>query len=502
MVPSLKRLMILCLLLLCGLMLNAQVDSLAVDSIVRRIKVVLEQYNDQALFVDTSDYLIDGYDADDINLQIASSRGACNEIIKLYLRGADVNNFAGRTATPLHYAVAEGKEPAVEILLLLGADPDSQDKYGNTPLITAVRSGNLEISETLIRYGASVAGTDRYRSSALHHSSALGLFYITDMLLYYEAPIELHDQEGNTPLMTGVSFGYYDIADLLLQNGADPNAPDKRGFTPLMSAAQNGDTLMMRLLLDSGANLYSTNAEGMDALGSAVLGGNKDAVEFLLKNGNRWNQNGGLTGNPSSLANFTGNREINQVLADRGMEGKRGISLDKFTFSAGGMFTTHYQMATLSLSLTDPRLRSGVTAGAAFNPLMQRMLIDTDDAALYQYRVSTSVVFAGIFREFHINKPFRENRLSLITTLSAGYRFHSLYEGTNTRPEDKLCLLPAAEIRWCRRNFSIAPGLTYLNTPFYKVAPVWFTVNAAYVLSGNPRSLSGKRIRLYNYEQN
>jgi ankyrin repeat protein len=483
-------------------MANAQVDSLVVDSIVQRIKVILEQYNNQVLFVDTSEYLIDGYDADDINLQIASSMGACNEIIKLYLRGADVNNIAGNTATPLHYAVAEGKEPAAEILLLLGAKPDSEDRYGNTPLITAVRSGNLEISETLIRYGASVAGTDRYKSSAMHHSSALGFFYITDMLLYYEAPTELRDQEGNTPLMTGVSFGYYDIADLLLQNGADPNAPDKRGFTPLMSAAQNGDTLMMRLLIDRGANLYSTNAEGLDALGSAVLGGNKNAVEFLLKNGNRWKHSGGLTGNPSSLANFTGNREINQLLAEWGMESKKGISLDKFTFSAGGMFTTHYQMVTASLSLSDPRLHAGVTIGTAFNPLRQRMLFDMNDEALYQYRVSTSVISAGVFREFLLNKPYSENSLSLITTLSGGYRFHSLYEGTNTRPEDKFCLIPAVEIRWSRRNLSFAPGLTYLNTPFYKVSPVWFTINVAYILSGNPRSVSGKRIRLYNYEQN
>jgi len=270
-----------------------------------------------------------------------------------------------------------------------------------------------------------------------------------------------------------------------------------------MSAAQNGDTLMMRLLMDSGANLYSVNAEGLDALGSAVIGGKKEAVLFLLDNGNRWYYPGRPKSDPVILANTYGRREISQILLDRGMEGKKGLSLDRFAVSAGGMFTTHYQMATASLSIADPSVRSGITLGAAFNPLSARMLIDREEEdVIYQYKVTTSVIYAGIFREFPLNKQYNENRWSILTTLSAGYRFHSLYEGTNDKPEDKFCFMPAVEVKWNRKNLTFSPGLTYLNTPFFKVAPVWFTLKISYAPFRESGDFTGKKIRLYHYEQN
>ncbi|MRR19651.1 ankyrin repeat domain-containing protein [bacterium] len=500
MVRSHKKLFILLVFFLCGVSLYGQPDSLAIDSVMERIKVILVEYNAQVKYVDTSDYVTEGWDVNDINLQIASSKGACNEILRHYARGADVNNFVGKTATPLHYAVSSGRKGAVEILLLLGAMPDKSDMYGNTPLISAVRSNDLEIAEILIRYGASLTRADRDNSTPLHFAAALGYFYIADMLLYYEAPTELNDSEGNTPLMNGVSFGYYDIADILLQSGADPNAPDRKGFTPLMAAAQNGDTLMMRLLINAGAYLYQVNTAGTDALGCAVISGSKEAVELLLNSGNKWNYSEGNMNNPVELANNYGNQEILKILLARGMEGDSEFAPDELSVSAGGMFTTHYQMATMAVSLTEPRMRAGVILGTAFNPSSQRMLFEGEDDILYQYRVSSTVIHAGIFREFLLSNPSGIDRWSIVPSLSAGYRFYSRYEGTNDKPEDKFCIIPSAEIRWSRRRFNLGTGLTYLNTPFYKVLPVWFTLKASLTLTSNTKTLTGKKIRLYNYE--
>ena len=103
-----------------------------------RIKVLLDDYNEEVHLIDSSEFVTEGYDTEDINLQIASSMGACNEIVRLFTKGADVNNFVGGVATPLHYAVSSGSIMAVEILLLLGALPDKTDQYGYSPLITAV----------------------------------------------------------------------------------------------------------------------------------------------------------------------------------------------------------------------------------------------------------------------------------------------------------------------------------------------------------------------------
>ncbi len=500
MVTAFKKMALALTFILCGLSAFAQPDTLALDSITQRIKVILKEYNDQVLFVDTSDYAVEGYDVDDFNLQIAASKGACNEIIRLYLKGADVNNFVGKTATPLHYAVASGKMEAVEILLLLGAGTDLTDMYGNTPLTSAVRSNNLDMTEMLIRYGASLTKADRVNSTPLHHAAALGFFYIADMLLYYEAPLELRDQEGNTSLMTAVSFGYYDIADILLQAGADPGAIDRKGFTPLMLASQNGDTLMMRLLIDNGANLYAVNSDGIDALGCATITGKKEAAEFLLDNGNRWIYSGREMSDPVNLAHHYGRSELVQLLEGRGMVARRGFSLAELTVAAGGLITTHYQMADVSLSLTDPKLRTGITFGATFNPASQRMLIAGDDDILYQYRVSTYVIYAGLFREFQLSNPGSGRTWSIVPSLSAGYRFHSLYEGTTDRPDSKFCIIPAAEIRWTKHNISLGSGLTYLNTPYYKVLPVWLTIRASLIMIRESRRNTVKKIRLYNYD--
>jgi ankyrin repeat protein len=501
--PVKNRVILMSLLLVGAFSLRAQSDSLAVDSVVTRIRTLLEEYNNQIFVVDTSEYISGTYDADDFNLQIAASQGACNEIIKLYIRGADVNNFIGKTATPLHYAVSSGVKEAVEILLLLGADPDEVDIYGNTPLVSAVRSGNLEITEVLIRHGASMTKSDRFNSSPLHHAAALGYFYITDMLLYYESPTEIRDNEGNTPLMLGVSYGYFDISDILLRAGADPNSADKKGFTPIMSAAQDGDTLIMRMLTDAGANMYAKNEEGADALVCAVTEGHVDAVRFLLDNGNRWGYSEVGSVDPVKLAEYYGHKEIVRMLLTSGLSGRRTRMLEELTLSAGGMFTSHYLMTGGSVSLTEPDLRAGVILGAAFNPFNQQVLVNGNNDIIYQYRVNSSVVYAGLFKEFRIpGIPGKKSNLSLIPSLSAGYRYYSLFEGTNDKPDNKFCIIPSGELRWKKRSFAVGAGLTYLQTPFYKVSPVWFTLRASFALAGKAREISIKKIRLYNYEQN
>jgi ankyrin repeat protein len=498
-----KSLLLMSLLLVCASSLRAQSDSLAVDSVVSRIRALVEAYLSRSFSVDTTDYISGTYDTDDFNLQVAASQGACTEIIRLVIRGADVNNFVGRTATPLHYAVSSGVKEAVEILLLLGANPDEVDIYGNTPLVSAVRSGDLEITEVLIRYGASLTGSDRFNSSPLHHAAALGYFYIADMLLYYESPTELRDNEGNTPLMLSVSFGYFDISDILLRAGADPNAADKKGFTPVMAAAQNGDTLMMRLLGDAGANIYAINEDGADALSCAVTSGQTDAVRFLIDNGSRWNYSAKGRVDPVRLAEYYGHKDMVQVMLAGGLRGRSTRALEELTLSAGGMLTSHYFMTGGTISLTEPGIRAGISLGAAFNPFSQRVLISNGNEAIYQYRVNSSVVYAGLFKEFRIpGVSAGKNNLSVVPSLSAGYRYYSLFEGTNDKPDNKFCVIPSAEIKWKKRAFSLGAGLTYLNTPFYKVSPVWLTLKASFTLTGKAREIVTKKIRLYNYEQN
>ena len=501
MTPAMRTSFLTAFLLISVFSLKGQTDSLAVDSIAGRIKEILEEYNSRSLYVDTSDYVDDRYVGNDLNLQTAASLGACNEIIRLFVKGADVNNFVGRTATPLHYAVNSGKWEAVEILLLLGADPDKRDMYGNTPLITAVRGNFPDIAEKLIRYGGSVTEADRHNSSPLHHAAALGNFYMTDLLLYYDSPTELHDREGNTPLMTGVYFGYHDIADLLLQSGASPNATDRLGFTPLMAAAQNGDTLMMRLLTDAGAYLYAVNEYGLDALGCAIISSKKEAVAFLLGKGSRWDKDSQAGLSAIQLAEKYGSREIVKMLNDHGLNDASVLSLSELSASAGGWLTTHYSLGGGSVTMEDPVRRVGIIIGAAANPLYQSLQVKKDDNIIYQYQVRSNVIYGGIMREYPLSPAANGLRLSFVPSLSLGYRFHSLYEGTGERPDNGICIMPAADMRITRNSFGLSAGVAYLNMPFYKVSPVWITLKVSYQLTRSMGNFSGKKTRLYNYNE-
>ncbi|NLE35888.1 MAG: hypothetical protein GX622_12365 [Bacteroidales bacterium] len=501
MISAVRKSIVLIILIIPGVNLRAQTNSLVTDSITNRIKEILEVYNSYSVYVDTSEYVHFHEEADNINFQIASSMGACNEIIRFYVRGADVNTFAGETARPLHYAVNSGKWEAVEILLLLGADPDSHDMYGNTPLIIAVRANATDIAEKLIRYGANPEEGDRFNSAPLHHAAAIGNFLMADMLIYYDSPTELYDSEGNTPLMTGVCFGYHDIVDLLLQSGADPNTADRRGYTPLMAASQNGDTLMMSILINAGASLYTVNNEGVNALGCSVIASQEESVRYLLERGNSWNGSDGTNSDPLTLANTYGRSGILRMMLDHGMEGKRIISFNELSFSAGTMITSNYSMAGGAVSVASPGIHTGITLGAWANPFNQRMLVKDDDT-YYQYSVKSTVIYTGLFREFMLSPAYSKVKIQSTAALSAGYRFHSLYEGTEERPDNSLLLMPSADIGISIRNLGVNAGISYLRMPFHRAGPVWMTLKITFTFTRPADDYSLKRVRLYNYEQN
>ena len=91
-------------------------------------------------------------------------------------------------------------------------------------------------------------------------------------------------------------------------------------------------------------------------------------------------------------------------------------------------------------------------------------------------------------------------RVSVIPALNFGYMFHSLYAGTEEKPDDKFCIIPEADIRFGWHNLSLNPGLAFMKSPFRKVGPLWFTLKVAYDLKRPQDKIKGKRIRIYDYE--
>jgi hypothetical protein len=206
---------------------------------------------------------------------------------------------------------------------------------------------------------------------------------------------------------------------------------------------------------------------------------------------------------PAALAGYYGHKDLIPLLREYGIYlQKKQFNLDRLTISAGTMLTSHYMLLTGTAALTDPELKFGITAGASFNPFHYRLLVLGSDNVIYQYRVNTSVISAGLFREFMLGSSFVNGKISIVPSLSAGYRFYSNYAGTNQKPDDSFCLIPAAEMRWSMKNFGLSAGAAYLKTPYYKVSPAWFSLKVAYIIGKTSSGAAAKKIKLYNYEQN
>jgi hypothetical protein len=257
---------------------------------------------------------------------------------------------------------------------------------------------------------------------------------------------------------------------------------------------------MLRMLVNAGANLYSANDDNYDALGCAVRYGNAEAASFLLKNGKRWNyRNNGLK-NPFDIAEYYGQSKLIPLLTQYGLAEKPGFALEELAFTGGARFTSHYLLLDGSVSLEEPRMKAGITIGAAVNPFRWKLLVQESDA-IWQYNVNTYLVYAGIFKEFRLGETADGNKLSIVPSLSAGYRFFSDYEGVERKPEDKFCIIPSADVIWRIKYFGMSAGLSYMQTPFLKVFPVWLNLRLSYSIMEKSPVVPGKKIKIYNNEK-
>jgi hypothetical protein len=203
-----------------------------------------------------------------------------------------------------------------------------------------------------------------------------------------------------------------------------------------------------------------------------------------------------------TIAEFYDKKKIIPVLNEHGLSKPVTFSLEEMSASAGIMLTGHYFLLKGSVELADPEMRAGIRASMAVNPFNYQLLVEGEGNIIYQYRVKTSVISAGIFKSFTLFQSPGDNRISIVPSLAAGYRFYSEYAGTNDKPDDSFCLIPSAEVIWKRRNMGLGMGLTFLRTPYYKITPLWFNIGICYTLSRESKGFAGKKIRLYNYEQN
>lgn len=451
--------------------------------------------NPSAIQIDTSDYIPYIYEgAINYNLMIAASKGYAGEIRRLIAKGAFIDSETAEGATPLIFAVSSNKPEAVRTLIEFEPDIDKFTVSHETPLLIAVKNMYFEVAEILIRAGADINLQDSKGATALHYAALYGYIDMTDMLLYYDAVKNIQANDGSTPLMGAIWSGYIDVADLLIQRGADVNLKDSDGLSPFMIAAFAGDTLTMEILQKKGVDMYAVNKNGQNALSLAIAGGQTEVVKYLLRTGEWTTQK---NSDPYNTAAKLNRKDIIEILREKNVPGKISYGIDLVSLQLSSRFTVHDFVSGFSLSFKEPYLNAGINFGFDTKLWYTRVLTKAQDDLIYQYRNKSSLVYAGLFRDFVVTDIPNKLTMYLSTDLSAGYSFGNELKGTSLTGDNKFKIIPSVELKLTYPNLGLNLGLEYLKTDLYKVGPLWLRFGVSYNYFFNDLRTKIKPVRWY-----
>ncbi|PQE24784.1 ankyrin repeat and SAM domain containing 6 protein [Rutstroemia sp. NJR-2017a BVV2] len=176
------------------------------------------------------------------------------------------------------WALQEGHEAIVKLLLEKGAELETKSTSGQTPLSWAAGNGNEAIVKLLLEKGAELEAKDSFYSrTPLLWATGYGHEVVVKLLLEKGAEIETKSTSGRTPLLVAAEYGREAVVKLLLEKGAKLETKDLYGRTPLSLAAGFGHEVVVKLLLEKGAEIETKNTSGRTPLSLAADMGTKQS---------------------------------------------------------------------------------------------------------------------------------------------------------------------------------------------------------------------------------
>ena len=225
-------------------------------------------------------------------------RASAADVEAALARGAAVGAVDENGATPLHWAAAHGRGPAVAALLAAGADVDARTYGGTRPLHRwAYRNGAPAVLEALLAAGASIHSGDGLGETPLHTAAEAPNLRSVRALLDAGAKVDASDMYGAAPLLTAAFRGHLAVVEALLDAGAGVNRrgavfahseDERNNVTALHMAVMGGALEVADLLLERGAEVnalaYTT------PLDDAVRQGHEAMQALLRRYGGRCEQ--------------------------------------------------------------------------------------------------------------------------------------------------------------------------------------------------------------------
>ncbi len=151
----------------------------------------------------------------------ASRAGDLEQVQRLVVEGADVNEKAVRDETPLILAALAGQGEIVNYLLQRGADINTRSASGLTALHAAAYAGHSDIVSLLVAKGALVNdASNRFETTPLHLASEENHADTVRALLGHGANFTAVEINGYSALTQAGWRAHWEVVEVLLANGA------------------------------------------------------------------------------------------------------------------------------------------------------------------------------------------------------------------------------------------------------------------------------------------
>lgn len=196
-----------------------------------------------------------------------------------------VNKKDEQGNTPLHWAVYQGSEAVVRLLLDRGADLEAKNCIGWTALHCTFSQQNKGVIRLLLDRGADVNTKDNSGKTALHVAAKWEKEAVVRLLIEKGADIEAKDKFEKTALCLAARAGSEVMVRLLIEKGADIKAKTNNGLTLLHDAARAGREAVVRFLIQKGADVNAKDKNGQTVLHCAVGSSEKVVVQLLVEKG-------------------------------------------------------------------------------------------------------------------------------------------------------------------------------------------------------------------------